>query len=360
MNLQLAVVTSGEDRRRAVRPLDGGEAVPAWRSGPLTSLDVAPQPGQVVAIDTAINPPEIVHVYDGVDPAALTPATRAALERDTFPAIRARHTPPERPAEPDADARYMSWTGLAAQVWDPSGGNEPQDDHDYLQRRIEANGGPALDVGCGTGRLLLRYRAAGLDVDGLDPSADMLALCREKAAAQDLSVNLYEQSMHEMALPRRYRTIFIPCGTFCLLIDRDDALQALQRLYDHLEPGGELIFNLFWEIGPGGWFWREPDNRWYRMFYHTLANGDLVFQYMWTDRVDRAEQQFFGHRRYRLVRDGRVVREEIFPSYERVYGKYEIQMMLERTGFREVIVRGDWTDGPFTAAHGVMVIHGRR
>ena len=52
---------------------------------------------------------------------------------------------------------------------------------------------------------------AGLDVDGCDVSEDMLALCREAAAREGLTPTLYAQAMHELDLPRRYRTIVV-CG----------------------------------------------------------------------------------------------------------------------------------------------------
>jgi SAM-dependent methyltransferase len=360
MTLIFAVMQARKPNSYTIQATKDGETDEARLSGPLTNLGVDPQPGQLIAIDTSIVPPEIVHVYQNVDPVSLREADYEILASETFPDIIRRHSPPEKPAELDSESRYMSWTGLAAQVWDPSGGDEPQKDHAYLRRVIENNGGPALDVGCGTGRLLLRYLADGLDVEGIDSSADMLAFCQEKANQQGLPAKLFQQSMHELDLPRKYRTIFIPCGTFCLLINRKDAVQALDRFYEHLEPRGELIFNLFWEYGKGGWFWNEPNGKWYRMFYSNLPNGDQVFQYMKTEKVDRVEQQFFGKRRYRLVSRGQVIREEIFPSYERVYGKYEIQMMLEQAGFREVTIKGDWTEEPFRDGHEVMVIHGRK
>ena len=93
----------------------------------------------------------------------------------------------------------------------PSGGRAEFDDgfrpHEipYFQRFVEDDGQPALDVACGTGRLLLPYLRAGLDVDGCDVSADMIELCREKAEREGLRPNLYVQPMHELDLPRRYR-----------------------------------------------------------------------------------------------------------------------------------------------------------
>lgn len=93
--------------------------------------------------------------------------------------------------------------GLVAQWWAEFNGGEPE--IPYFQRLIERYGQPALDVGCGTGRLLLPYRRAGLDVDGCDISPDMLAVCQRTAEREGISVNLYEQAMHELDLPRSTR-----------------------------------------------------------------------------------------------------------------------------------------------------------
>ncbi len=58
--------------------------------------------------------------------------------------------------------------------------------------------------------------ACGLDVDGCDISPDMLALASERAVREGLDPpNLYAQAMHELDLPRRYRTIIV-CGGFGL------------------------------------------------------------------------------------------------------------------------------------------------
>jgi SAM-dependent methyltransferase len=84
----------------------------------------------------------------------------------------------------------------------------------YFRRFVE-EGQPALDAGCGTGRLLAPCLRAGLDVDGCDASADMVALCRERARREGLEPTLFVQPLHEFDPPRRYRTI-VACGVFGL------------------------------------------------------------------------------------------------------------------------------------------------
>src|SRR5918999_728203 len=97
--------------------------------------------------------------------------------------------------------------GLVARWWAEF--NEGGPEIDYFRRFIERDGQPALDVACGPGRLLLPYVRAGLDVDGCDVSADMIALCREQAEREGLSPTLFIQAMHELDPPRTYRTVFL-------------------------------------------------------------------------------------------------------------------------------------------------------
>jgi ubiquinone/menaquinone biosynthesis C-methylase UbiE len=258
----------------------------------------------------------------------------------------------------------MNWTGLAALVWDPSGGDEAQEDHDFIKRVIEQNDGPALDVGCGTGRLLLRYLAAGLDVDGVDTSADMLAICRQKAGERGLpEPRLYQQGMQALELARRYQTIYIPCGSFVLLTDRNDAWEALRRFYAHLEPGGMLVFNVFWPFTPGEPLSDNPngsDGEWGSLFDHTLPDGRVMKQHVKREKIDRVEQLLLAKRRYQLYEEDQLVAEEVFDSNERWYFKQEMILMLEKVGFKDIEVKGNWSEEDFAEPHYSMVFVARK
>ena len=258
----------------------------------------------------------------------------------------------------------MNWTGLAALVWDPSGGDEAQDDHDFIKRVIEQNGEPALDMGCGTGRLLLRYLAAGLDVDGVDTSADMLAICRQKAGERGLpEPRLYQQGMQALDLARRYQTIYIPCGSFVLLTDRNDAWEALRRFYAHLEPGGMLVFNVFWPFTPGEPLSDNPngsDGEWGSLFDHTLPDGRVMKQHVKREKIDRVEQLLLAKRRYQLYEEDQLVAEEVFDANERWYFKQEMILMLEKVGFKDIEVKGNWSEEDFAEPHYSMVFVARK
>lgn len=117
--------------------------------------------------------------------------------------------------EPDYE-----YCGLIASTWDLlRGDTSGWPDRAFYRDAISRSGQPALDVGCATGRLVLDYLAEGLDVDGVDSSPEMLAICREKAGQRGRQPSLYLQEMERLDLPRRYRTIVVSSSSFQLVTD---------------------------------------------------------------------------------------------------------------------------------------------
>ncbi len=134
------------------------------------------------------------------------------------------------------------YKGLMAESWDVLRGDTSQwVDRFFYLKLIQTYGQPVLDVGCGTGRLLLDYLAQGIDIDGVDNSPDMLNLGQQKANARGLTPTLYQQFLETLSLPRQYRTILISSSTLQLVIDPAMAIQSLQHLAAHLLPGGIVV-----------------------------------------------------------------------------------------------------------------------
>jgi ubiquinone/menaquinone biosynthesis C-methylase UbiE len=147
------------------------------------------------------------------------------------------------------EAVAYEYRGLMASTWDLLRGDTSRwPDRSFFLEVIRASGQPALDVGCGSGRLLLDYLARGIDVDGVDISPEMLELCRQKAEQGGLKPALFQQEMETLDLPRRYRTIIVPSSSFQLLTEPATAAGAMKRFFDHLAPGGMLVmpFMVLW------------------------------------------------------------------------------------------------------------------
>lgn len=103
----------------------------------------------------------------------------------------------------------MDWAGLAASTRDDFH-DERAVDCDFYFGVVKSNPGKALDVDCGTGRLLVPFVAKGIGVEGMDTPTDMPAECRRKIENIELQTNLYQGSMKSINLPSRYATIIVP------------------------------------------------------------------------------------------------------------------------------------------------------
>jgi SAM-dependent methyltransferase len=256
--------------------------------------------------------------------------------------------------------------GLIARYWaefETEGGPEEA----YYRGLIETFGQPALDLGCGSGRLLLPYLQAGLDVDGCDYSADMLAVCREQAEKEGLSPRLYAQAMHELDLPRRYKTIFAR-GVIGLGGEHRLTMQAMQRCYEHLRPGGIFAFDYMvrWN-NPPAWlarlpkYRRSPPEEWPTSTERErLADGTEFEIATRTLETDPLENVATRQIRARLWRGDTLLEEEIHTQKLDDYSKNELVLMLERAGFEDIQLFGDFSDEPATADHKDLIFIARK
>ena len=257
--------------------------------------------------------------------------------------------------------------GVTARWWAEFNTSGPE--IGYFRRYVEA-GQPALDLACGTGRLLLPFVRDGLDVDGCDVSADMIALCREAAEREGLDPSLYVQPKHELDLPRRYQTVFM-CGALGVGSTRDEEIEALRRVHDHLEPGGTFVLDNEVPYAEGnGWkYWQQegratlPRPPWPRRPPDERRAGSDGAEYALRSRVlslDPLEQQMTMEMQAFMWREGELVAKDEHLLMLTLYFKDEIVLMLEQAGFVDVTVRAALTDAEPTAADDFLVYTARK
>lgn len=254
--------------------------------------------------------------------------------------------------------------GLMAQHWAEFENHSiDAPDIDYYRNHIEQHGQPALDVACGTGRLLLPYLRAGLDVDGCDISPDMLEHSRKKIEHEGFSSKLYIQAMHELDIPRSYKTIYV-CGSFGIGSTRQQDALALQRFYDHLTPGGVLLIDHKMPYSDESWHWKDwvKENRqqldpdfWTEPERDRASDGsDYVMRFRLED-IDPLEQVLTLKYWIQRWENGQLDSEEKRILTSNIYFKNELVLMLKQAGFDDISVQGDFTNGKATPEHGVLV-----
>jgi SAM-dependent methyltransferase len=212
----------------------------------------------------------------------------------------------------------------------------------YLEE-AKAAGGNVLEVGCGTGRILLRIARAGCAITGIDGSKHMLERCHAKLSAEPAAVQarvkLALHDMRDFNLGARFALIIAPFRVMQHLTTIDDQLRFLATAARHLAPGGRLVFDVFnprfdllvsadgveREDAPEQ---RLPDGRTFRRTYR-------VARVRWTDQVSEAELIYY-------VDGTRYVQ-----AFEmRWYLAAELRHLLARAGFTVRDVYGDFARGP--------------
>ncbi len=115
--------------------------------------------------------------------------------------------------------------------------------------------GPVLEIGCGTGRVLIPTAKAGTEIVGLDSSRSMLSVCREKLSHEpeqvQSRVKVVEGDMRcfdlkqESDFGRAFSLVTIPFRSFQHLVTVEDQLACLACIHRHLAGGGKLILDVF-------------------------------------------------------------------------------------------------------------------
>ena len=222
-----------------------------------------------------------------------------------------------------------------------------------------------LDVGCGTGRLLLDYLADAVDIDGVDNSPEMLALCREKAVELGLDVEgrLSLQEMDALDLQRRYLTILVPSSSFQLVIDPTAAAVTLARFKDHMEPGGLLVMSMMSKLW---WSRRVPPqmewSEWHMMVQRERPGRRDSIRRWIRSRYDHEEQVQHEENRYEIVQDDVVVAQELHQRSPAVrwYTQDQTIQLMESAGFEDVRLTSGFTMDPAQAEDTTFCVLGYR
>jgi SAM-dependent methyltransferase len=136
-----------------------------------------------------------------------------------------------------------------AEMYDHFGRYRDRPDVAFFVEAAQAAGSPVLEIGCGTGRVLIPTARSGVDIVGLDLSSHMLAICRrrlsEEAGAVRSRVRLVQADMRDFDLAGRFRLATIPFRPFQHLLTVDDELRCLASIHRHLSDDGQLVFDVF-------------------------------------------------------------------------------------------------------------------
>ena len=226
------------------------------------------------------------------------------------------------------------YEGVLARNYDALYGvmRDPSGDAAFYRALAEESGGPVLELGCGTGRVLLPIGALGIPCVGVDASPAMLAALRAKNPPPNLE--LVQESMETFDLgARRFRLVTCPFRAFQHLLTVDAQLAALANVRKHLAPGGAFAFDVFdpklaWIVAPG-------DIE--RLDATFVIGGVTTRRFAKTTRVDLAAQTFDVTFRFEPANVAGNTTVQL-----RWFYRYEIEHLLARVGFTELTIYGGY------------------
>jgi len=117
-------------------------------------------------------------------------------------------------------------------------------DNSFYLEKIKNTGGKILEVGTGTGRLMIEALENGADIYGIDISPAMLDILKAKLTS-DRANRVSLQNIIDFKSDITYDLIIAPFRVFMHLINKEDQLKALNNVYKNLNPGGKFVFDLF-------------------------------------------------------------------------------------------------------------------
>lgn len=220
-----------------------------------------------------------------------------------------------------------------------------------LARRVV---GPVLDIGCGTGRIMLPCLQAGVDVDGLDLFDPMIARLRQSAARLGLSPRLYQADMSDFQTSRRYAMVMIPFNAFTHNLTQESQIRCLRCCRECLIPGGMLVFD---GAFPGlHWIGEQHDRRILEVERTDPRTGRMLRMFD-TRSFDRVRQLQHSITEVESVApDGTVELVQRSEYDTRWVYKEEMALLLRHTGYTRWEISGDFYGRPLTQETDGMVV----
>lgn len=223
-----------------------------------------------------------------------------------------------------------SYDAIAKVYATDMGQSMPFDDIGYYRRVVGAR---VLELGCGTGRILLPLLRAGIEAVGVDRSLPMLQQLRRDGA--DLSPSVAQMDLRALALHGRFDWILAPYSLITYLTEPAELSGLLSTLRGLLADGGQVLLDAFVPRDVTSF---EDFRLDYRRPHQdgTLERAKRIRQL--ADGCNRIE------RRYRLLdANDRLIDEFHTVDQIRPYPPSALRALLQASGFR--IQREDWDYG---------------
>jgi SAM-dependent methyltransferase len=196
-----------------------------------------------------------------------------------------------------------------------------------------AAGQDALELAVGTGRIALPLTAAGVGVDGIEQSQDMVDRMREKPGGDQVAVTMGDMSRAETG--RTYELVYLVYNTIGNLLSQDDQVRCFQNAARHLADRGSFVLECRVPVAP----------TWPRHQCISAEQVEVDHVALDVSRYDPITQ-ILDINHVRIDADG----VRFGPIRLRLASPPEFDLMARLAGLQLRERWGDWKAEPFTAS----------
>ena len=212
----------------------------------------------------------------------------------------------------------------------------------------QRHAGGVLELGCGSGQLIVPIAAKSGAAVGLDNSPEMLAAARRRAHAAGVRVELVEGDMRELELGQQFSLIFVARNSLLHLSEQNEFAALFGAVRRHLSPDGVFAFDIFNpDLSMGC---RPSKARFAVMRVASRSYGEITVEatseYDTLSQVNRATW-FISTPEHRDAWVAPLHLRWIFPQ--------ELSALLAANGLRLERRDGDYSGGDFTSASRLQV-----
>jgi SAM-dependent methyltransferase len=246
-----------------------------------------------------------------------------------------------------------------AEYYDATYNRARAKDVNFFIEYSKKTGGRTLELGCGTGRILIPTAIAGCEITGFDLSPYMLKKCREKLDKQPEDVQkrarLIQGNMTDFKTGGKYSLVTLPFRPFQHLITVEEQRACLGCIHKHLKPHGLLIIDVF-NPNPA-YLVPNPTSG--------IEKEDLPETQLPDGRKLRRASRMAGFHREQQYNDIELIYYVSHPDGEterlvqafpmRYYYRYEIEHLLELGRFKVVDLFGDFDRSAYASDSPEMI-----
>lgn len=232
----------------------------------------------------------------------------------------------------DNSKTHKTYLSLNTELYDLTRTNVSEEEFVFYMSYVRESNGTILEPMCGSGRFLIPIIEAGFNIDGFDASPFMLKALYQKCETKNVLLSkckIWEGFLQTLNVSERYGLIFIPDGSFNLIINIEEIKLCLNKIYEHLEDNGRFVFELVTlkyakqiEIG-------TTNNS-------NAIRPDGKHIYKWV-HILPFEGQIANTKSYCELHDkGKVLKIEMEDTRLFLHNPNDIELWLKEIGFRDI------------------------